>query len=104
MDNKALYTHIMHNVSKQLKHILNEELNNFNTEEYQDDNETPISNETLAKISNPSKKEVVQDLLGCLVDLNVKVKLPGAWGGKWCDIIIDDNGNIRLKDNCRVYD
>lgn len=45
------------------------------------------------------KKVKVKALLQELIDLDVKVKIDGPWGGNYYDIAIDDNGNIRLNLN-----
>jgi hypothetical protein len=56
------------------------------------------------KVSKTEKARRVKELLGELVDLDVKVNIDGDWGGRWHDIVITKGGNIKLVQNCKVYD
>ncbi len=46
-----------------------------------------------------NKQKKVKDLLGQLLDLDIKVKIDGELGGNWYNMNLDKNGNIILKLN-----
>ena len=55
---KQLYDDIMHNISYQLKYILNEEIQNFDVTEYDDENHDIISHQDIAEISYDCPKTI----------------------------------------------
>lgn len=65
MNNKYLYNIIMRNVSREVKRILNEDIQNFNPVDYEDDEHDIIDQDTVFDLSSyhPKTKEELQDII-----------------------------------------
>lgn len=61
-DNNVLYEKIMHNISKSLKYILNEDTYNFDIVDYQDEENDPIDNHILNQSLNVVKPKTLKEL------------------------------------------
>ena len=76
MNNKGLYNKIMCSVSKEVKHILNEDIQKFDVVDYEDDEDNIITHETVDNIciTDPAIKSLL-DILDYLLNISVNVNV-----------------------------
>lgn len=55
MNNKKLYNQIMFNISREIKHILNEDIQRFNVDDYEEDDSDLIDSDTIELINKKPK-------------------------------------------------
>lgn len=92
MYNKLLYKKIIRSISKQIKHILNEDVQNFDVIEYGD--EDIISNQDLDNMIGPEYQLINKVLTGKYNSISFTDKDIELWNNKVSGKIIDDKGTL----------
>lgn len=62
MNNKQLYERIMRNISKQIKHTLNEETEKFNVSDYQNNGDEIIGSESVEQLTKEDHTEEIKEV------------------------------------------